>query len=133
MSEKPVPTPSEDTVRFWEVCDEGRFVVQRCAECGRDRFYPAAVCPHCWCTDWDERELEGTGTVDSYTAVHRPPSDAFADDVPYVVALVSLADDVTVMSNVHADPSDVSVGDPVTVVWEERDGRRLYHFRLEES
>lgn len=130
MSDKPVPTPSEDTAEFWDACNDGRFVVQRCTDCGRERFYPAAVCPDCWNTEWEEVELDGNGTVESFTVVHRPPTEAFGGETPYVVALVSLGTDVTVMANVLADPDAVSVGDAVELTWEERDGQRLYQFEL---
>ena len=132
MSEKIVPTPSEDTAEFWAACDDGRFVVQECEPCGHQRFYPANVCPECWSTEWTDVELDGDGIVESYTVVHRAPSETLRDETPYVVALVSMNDDVTVMANVLADPSDVSVGDPVALEWEVRNGRRLYQFRLDE-
>jgi len=74
MTDKPVPTPSEDTTRFWDACNDGRFVVQRCTDCGHERFYPAAACPNCWHTASEEVELDGSGTVESFTVVH-PRSD----------------------------------------------------------
>lgn len=131
MSEKPVPTPSEDTAEFWAACGEGRFVVQRCTECEHERFYPASVCPNCWNTEWTDVELSGDGSIESYTAVHYAPSEPFRDDTPYVVALVSMSDDVTVMANVLADPADIAVGEAVSLTWEERDGQRLYQFQPE--
>ncbi|WP_254533839.1 Zn-ribbon domain-containing OB-fold protein [Natrinema gelatinilyticum] len=134
MSDKPVPTPSEDTGRFWDACNDGRFVVQRCTDCGTELFYPAAACPNCWNTDFDDVELNGNGTVESFTVVHRAPTDAFEGETPYVVALVTMGteNDVTVMANVLANPGDVSVGDSVTMTWEERNGQQLYQFELAE-
>lgn len=133
MPDESLPATSADTERFWAACDDGRFVVQRCTDCGRERFYPAAVCPDCWSRDFEEVELDGRGTVESYTVVHHAPREAFEDDVPYVVALVGLSDDVTVMANVRGDPEAVAVGDPVTLCWEERGDRQLYQFELEEG
>jgi len=40
--------------------------------------------------------------------------------------------DVTVMANVLAEPADVSVGDPVELIWEERGDQQLYQFELAE-
>lgn len=133
MSDKPVPTPSEDTAPFWDACNDGRFVVQRCTDCGHERFYPAAVCPNCWNTEADDVELDGNGTVESFTVVHRAPTEAFEGETPYVVALITMGADVTVMANVLAEPADVSVGDSVELTWEERDGQQLYQFELEKQ
>lgn len=133
MSEKTTPTPSEDTTSFWEACNDGRFVVQQCEECGHQRFYPAEICPECWSTEWDDIELAGDGTIESYTVVHRPPSAAFTDETPYVVALVSLGEDVTVMANYLGDPDSVGIGDAVELTWEERDGQHLYQFQPTEQ
>lgn len=132
MSDKPVPTPSEDTTRFWDACNDGRFVVQRCTDCGHERFYPAAVCPNCWNTASEEVELDGNGSVESFTAVHRAPTEAFEGETPYVVALVRMGSDVTVMANVLAEPADVSIGDSVELIWEERGDQQLYQFELAE-
>jgi len=129
MSDPPLPEPSEDTDRFWAACDEKRFVVQECNDCGHRRFYPASTCPQCWNDEWAEVEMEGDGRVVSYTIVHRPPSDAFTGETPYVVALISVDGDVTVMSNIIAPPDSVSVGEAVELVWQERNGRYLYQFQ----
>lgn len=134
MSDKPVPTPSEDTAQFWNACNDGQFVVQRCTACGTERFYPAAVCPNCWNMEAHDIELAGNGTVESFTVVHRAPTEAFEGKTPYIVALVRMGTEngVTVMANVLADPGDISVGDSVELTWEERDGQRLYQFELAE-
>lgn len=131
---KPVPEPSADTTRFWEACDEERLVVQECTACGKRRFYPAAVCPACGHTEWTEVECSGRGTVRSHSTVHRPPSDAFADDVPYVVALVELDEGPMVMANVlDCDPGEVTTGAPVALTWESRGDRTLFQFVLADA
>lgn len=130
MSDKPVPRPSEDTTEFWDTCNDDRFLVQRCTDCGHERFYPAAVCPNCWNTEWEDIELDGNGTVESFTVVHRAPTEAFEGETPYVVALVTMGSDMTVMANVLAEPEEVSVGDAVELTWESRDGQQLYQFEL---
>ncbi len=130
MSDKPVPRPSEDTAEFWDTCNDGRFLVQRCTDCGHERFYPAAVCPNCWNTEWEDIELDGNGSIESFTIVHRAPTEAFEEETPYVVALVTMGSDMTVMANVLAEPEEVSVGDAVELTWEDRDGQQLYQFEL---
>jgi uncharacterized OB-fold protein len=65
------------------------------------------------------REASGRGTVESYTIVTRAVSDAYAADVPYVIALITLAEGPRMMSNViGCDVESVKCGLAVEVVFE---------------
>ena len=65
-------------------------------------------------------KASGRGTVLSYTVVYRPVTKAFAEDVPYVVALVTLEEGPQMMSNiVECDPERVAIGMLVTVTFED--------------
>ncbi len=63
--------------------------------------------------------LEGTGTVYSYVVVHHVTIPAFAGDVPYVIAHVTLDGtdgDVRMTTNIRDCPwEEVRVGMTVTV------------------
>lgn len=135
MSDKFVPTPTEDTAQFWEACNDGQLVVQQCTDCGNERFYPATVCPNCWNTEWEGVELDGNGIIESFTVVNRAPTEAFEEETPYVVALITIGDEnnTTVMANILAEPADVSIGDSVELIWEERNDQQLYQFELAEQ
>jgi uncharacterized OB-fold protein len=51
--------------------------------------------------------------------VHRPPTEAFKSDVPYVIALIDLNEGVRMMMNVrNADPARVKIGQTVKVIFE---------------
>ena len=67
--------------------------------------------------------LAGTGRVDSYVVVHHVADAAFADDVPYAVAHVTLDgtdEQVRILSNVVGVPPErVSVGMHVEVVFDD--------------
>lgn len=131
MSEKPQPRQSSDTEPFWTACNEGRFLLRRCANCGTHRLYPRDACPECWETEAEDVEASGEGTVVSYSVAHRPKDESFAADAPYVVAVVELAEGVTVLTNVvDCDPEEVNVGDPVELIWTDRGGQELYQFVL---
>ena len=65
-------------------------------------------------------QASGRGTVASFTIVRRPVSEAYADEVPYVVALIQLEEGPTLMSNViGCDPESVAIGMPVEVTFED--------------
>ncbi len=116
---KPLPVPDGDTRRYWDAAREHRLMIQRCQDCQRAIFYPRSVCPHCMSDRLEWIQASGRGTIYSYTVVHRSPA-AFKDDVPYVVALIDLAEGVRMMSNVVAcAPSDVRIGAAVEVIFDD--------------
>lgn len=111
----PVPVPSGITERFWEATCEGRLLVQRCPDCGATQFYPRIVCTDCGALDPDWIEASGRGEVYSYTVNHRPGARGFGEYLPYVVAIVELAEGPRMMAFMPTDPGDVEVGLPVRV------------------
>jgi len=64
--------------------------------------------------------VSGRAMVLSFTIVRRPPSPAFAYEVPYVVALVTLDEGPTLMTNiVGCAPEKVEIGMPVEVTFDD--------------
>jgi uncharacterized OB-fold protein len=115
VTERAYPVPDAVTRPFWEGVAEGVLRLQRCAGCGRHVFYPRAVCPYCTSADLAWVEAGGSGTVHSFTVVHRAPAE-YRDEVPYVVALVDLDEGVRMMTRlVDVGPAAVRVGMPVEV------------------
>ena len=114
-----LPVPDGDTKPYWDAAKQHRLAIQRCAACGRAIFYPRSVCPYCMSDQIDWFDASGRGTIYSYTVVHRAPP-GFTDSVPYVVALIDLAEGVRLMSNiVDCSPSDVRIGAPVEVTYDD--------------
>jgi uncharacterized OB-fold protein len=65
-------------------------------------------------------KASGRATVLSYTIVYRPVTQAFAADVPYVVALVTLDEGPQMMTNIVGCPSEqVKIGMPVQVSFDD--------------
>ena len=114
---KPFPLPDPDTEHFWKAAAEGRLDIQRCKSCSRHIFYPRAICPYCGALGPEWVTAVGSGEVYSYTVVHRAPPE-FADEAPYVIALVDLDEGVRMMTRlVDVDPKEVRVGLRVQVVF----------------
>ncbi len=87
--------------------NQGRFLIQRCAACGRHVFFPRSICPHCSSELLEWKEPQGTGTVYSTTTVRRKP-EAGGD---YNVALIDLDEGVRLMSRIEGvPPTDVKIG-----------------------
>jgi uncharacterized OB-fold protein len=116
---KPLPVPSELSRPYWDGLKEGRLCLQRCRACGEHVFYPRPHCPACLSTELDWVEMSGRGKVYSYTVVRRAMNPAFADDVPYVYAIVELDEGPRVMTNVvNCPPEDVRVDMPVRAIFD---------------
>lgn len=139
MSEPQVVTPPADAPDrflppvspaaepFWAATRERRLVLQWCERCDRPIHFPREACPWCLGTDLEFRPASGAGTVHAVTVVPKAANPTMAGRVPYVVALVDLAEGPRLLSNVVVDdPYSVAIGDQVTVVWEAlTDGRYL--------
>jgi uncharacterized OB-fold protein len=105
--------------------EQGRFLIQRCNDCGKHVFYPREVCPHCASTSLAWVEPRGTGTVYSTTTVRRKP-EAGGD---YDVSLVDLDEGVRMMSRVDGIPAaEVRIGMRVKVKVIDNKGSRLAVF-----
>lgn len=116
---KPLPKPSPESLPFWEGCGEGRLLAQRCKGCGRLRFPPKVVCPHCLAREAAWEQLSGRGSVFSYTVFRRLYHPGFAGEMPYAVALVELDEGPRILSNiVNTDPEVVHCGMRVRVRFE---------------
>lgn len=109
-----VPGYSELTGPYWEQARAGRLVVQRCAACGKIWHPPLPACPGCRSADVGWLEASGDGTVYSYTVVTHATHSQFAGLVPYVVAIVELAEGPRLVTGITGcAPGDVRVGMPV--------------------
>ena len=120
---KPLPTPDRDTAPFWEACAAHELRAQRCTTCGRFRWPPISLCPHCRSWDFEWALLPGSGKVYSYVVVHYSAVPVFAAEMPYVVAQITLDgtdEAVRLVSNIVDCPwEEVRVGMPVSVVFED--------------
>lgn len=115
---KPLPTIVGETRPYWESCRRGQLVIQRCAVCGEYQFYPRGICAHCWSTEVEWVEVSGRGTVWTYTVTYQNRTPGFAEEVPYVLALVELAEGVKLFTNiVECRPQEVRIGMPVEVTF----------------
>jgi len=128
-----LPDVTPTTAPYWEAANEGRLLLQECGACDSPIFYPRELCPHCFSSDLGWREASGEGEIFGYSVLHQSPIPAYEGDTPYVIAVVELAEGPRMFTNiVNCDPSAVSVGAPVMVTFERRDGQALPQFGLAE-
>ena len=116
---KPVPIVNPWARPFWDGAREGRLMIQQCHDCGKHIFYPRVACPHCASDRLEWVEASGRGTVYSYTVVYNNAPSAFLADIPYVVAVINLAEGVRMLSNiVQCDLGELRCDMPVEVTFE---------------
>jgi uncharacterized protein len=117
---RPIPKPDLDSAPYWEAASRHELKLQQCNSCARFRFYPRSICPYCFSTEFEWRQLSGRGIIYSFTVIHRAAFPAFETKVPYVLALVELNEGVRMMSNIlDCDPNAVEIGMPVEVTFED--------------
>lgn len=117
---RPLPEPTPLTQPFWEAARRHELVIQKCKKCGNHVFYPRYNCPTCGSRDLEWVTSSGKGNVYTFTVARRPTHPAFADRVPYVIAIVELEEGVHMTTNiVECQPDQVRVGMEVEAAFED--------------
>jgi uncharacterized OB-fold protein len=127
-----VPEPDEISRFFWDGAQKGQLLIQQCQACQRWLFPPGPTCPRCGSRSLEPREVTGRGTVYTFAIVNRVLNLAYANRLPYTVAMVELDDapGARLLSNIPGThPSEVFVGMPVEVMFEPRGDIALPQFR----
>ncbi|MFJ4472910.1 Zn-ribbon domain-containing OB-fold protein [Streptomyces sp. NPDC089424] len=101
-----VPEQDAFTRTYWEAAARGRLLVRRCGACGLAHHYPREFCPHCWSEDVSWERASGRATLYTWSVVHRNDLPPFDARVPYVAAVVDLAEGPRMMTEI------VGLGDP---------------------
>ena len=127
-----VPPADENSAAYWDATAEHRLTIQSCTACTAVQHPPKALCTSCGSMDHlVQVDAAGTGTIDSYSVVHRAPRPDL--EVPYTVARVRLTEGPVVLSRLEPAAPGVTgwqIGDSVAVAWVDLpDGRALPYYR----
>ena len=115
-----LPQATPETKTYWEGCRQHQLLIQQCSKCSKYQFYPRIICTACMSNNIEWVKASGCGHIVSYTIVRRAISEAYAADVPYVIALIQLDEGPTMMSNViNFEPDKIVIGMPVEVVFDD--------------
>ncbi len=113
-----LPTPEGDTIQFWAAAKEERLLIRHCSACGALSYYPRPFCPKCWSEDVEWAEASGKGTLYTWSVIYSNDMPPFKDRVPYVAAIVDLAEGPRMATNVVECPFDeLKVGMALQVVF----------------
>jgi uncharacterized OB-fold protein len=119
---KPVPVPQGESDEYWNKAKEHELWLRNCNDCGNPYFYPRDISPCCFSKDTSWIKASGKGTLYTYAIAHRPPHPGFAQDAPYVVAVVELDEGPRMPTNIVIDdptPEKLQIGMSLEAVFED--------------
>jgi uncharacterized OB-fold protein len=100
---------AHDNGWWWDACDEGKVLIQRCKSCQTLRHPPRPMCGECQSMEWDSIESTLDGEVMSYTALRHPKIPGYPKDP--ICAVIKLAEGTNLVSNiVGCEYADISIG-----------------------
>ena len=118
---RPKPGMSDDTRFFWEGCDAGKLLIQRCTQSQTLRHPPAPVCIECHSFDWDSVEASGRASLYSFVIMHYPEVAPF--DHPNPIGLIELEEGVRLVAGLAGvTREDLRIGQPLQLEFQTFDG-----------
>ncbi len=119
---KPVPVPQGESDYYWEKAKQHELWLRQCNACGEAYFYPRDISPCCFSRDTSWVQASGNATLHTYGIVERPPHRGFAEDTPFVTAIVELEEGPRMPTNIVMDeptPEKLQIGMALKVVFED--------------
>lgn len=121
--EKALPKATPETQEFWDGLKRHELRIQKCQDCDKFYFFPRPFCPFegCRSTNVEWETVSGKGKLHTYVVSHRG-FGPWADDAPYVIAVVELDEGPRMMTNlvgVEPDPAQLPVDMPLEIVYDD--------------
>ena len=115
-----LPTIEDETRPFWEGTKAGKLLLRSCQACGAVHYSPRPFCPTCWSDDVEWVEASGRATLYTHSTVYMNDLPPFGERVPYVAAVVELAEGPRMMTEVIDCPvEDLAVDMALEVTFRE--------------
>ena len=116
-----VPILDELNRGFWTAGSDGELRLRRCPRCRYWVHPPRPICPRCWQRDLPWEATSGAARLYTYTLNRKVWNPDV--DVPYVIAMVELAEQagLRLTTNiVNCAAEDLSIGMPLRVRFEQQ-------------
>lgn len=130
MTEMPLPAVTPLTEPYWTGLAEGELRHQRCRQCGNAWLPAREECPRCLADEWEWTPASGRGRIISWVVYHQAFHPAFADRLPYNVAVVELDEGPRMVTNILAPEEDLAIERNVVLQIEDESGVSVPRFRL---
>ena len=119
MPGKPIPTIDADSIEYWNGAKSEKLMLQYSKDSNEYFLYSRSLGNTINDENIEWKEVSGNGEIYSFTCVHAPAGEAFKDDVPYIVALITLKEGARIISNIIVDKNEkIKIGDKVKVYFE---------------
>jgi uncharacterized protein len=126
----PEPVITRVTKPYWDELSNGRLTFQHCRHCSANWLPGREECPSCLEEDWEWRPASGQARLVSWVVFHRAFHPAFADRVPYNVAIVELVEGPRLITNIVVDDAEALVIDqPLVFVPSTENGHGIARFK----
>jgi hypothetical protein len=122
----PVPEPTPVSQPFWDALKQHRILVQYSPSLQHYVFYPRTLAPGTLADDLEWREIDGTGSLYTFTVARRPTGPPWVDATPQLLAVVQWDAGPRVSTElVGVDPSDIRIGMRVEPVFYDLPGTEI--------
>ena len=124
MSNKPKPISQPESDKYWNGLKNNEIWIQKCKTTNNYQFYPRAHCINCTKNDIEWAKVNGEATLFSFAIVFLAPIPEFAEDVPYINALIKLKEGPIIptnLVNINPDPEKIKIGMKLKPVFEKID------------
>jgi uncharacterized OB-fold protein len=113
---RPLPLLSQEALPFWEGCLKDQLLLQHCCDCGAINWLPKSFCARCSSDRLTWKEASGDGVLESFSIVYRPMNEAWASQVPYILALVWLKEGIRMVTRLEMEKGRIpTIDGPVRV------------------
>lgn len=112
--------PSPETKEYWEALKDDVLLIKRCAGCGVHNHPRRLFCTGCNSDALQWVEVEGTGSVYTFSTVYRAPIPAFEKEIPYTVGVLELTEGVYLFSRIIPEAGkEVYIGAKVRLTFQQ--------------
>jgi uncharacterized OB-fold protein len=119
----PLPESTPVSAPYWNALRQHRIEIQYSPSLGRYVFYPRTLAPGTLADDLEWREINGAGTLFTFTVAERPTGPPWTDAVPQLLAVVQWDVGPRVSTElVEVEPDRIRIGMRVSPVFHDVPG-----------
>ena len=122
---RPTPVAQPESDQYWEAARNGELWLQRDKSTTEYQFYPRGFSLADPSGELEWVKASGKATLHTFSIVHQAPHPAFANEVPYITAIVELEEGPRMAANIvgiEPDPSNIEIGMALQVTFTKVDG-----------
>jgi uncharacterized OB-fold protein len=88
---------------YYDALGSGTLQVQLCGDCGTHIMYPRYRCPQCFSSNLGWTEVEGRGTLQTFTVLRMGSPSGYEGDLPYALGVIRLDEGAQLLARLWPD------------------------------